>query len=279
MNCEQLLSRAFAKAHALDAARIVEQLPGDQQVQTLTELSPELAARIIWHLVPSAAAGCLEGMDTRRAAAIMRSLATDTAAILLRRMDAQERSAILNALPHENMRSLQLLLRFPKDTAGALMEPQVFTLPDDLIVREALKLIRRHPRFMLHHIPVIDREHVLVGLIKHVRDLLQAKPEATIATVMHSGVGRLLPNSTREAILVHPGWQVFQELPVVDESGVFLGVISYQTIRRLEAETRERDRAGAAHDAGTALGELYWIGMSAFFKGATTLASPDKKSE
>ena len=158
------------------------------------------------------------------------------------------------------------------------MDPQIFTLLDDITVEEALELIRKHPEQVFYHIPVIDREHALLGLIS-IRKIMLSQPDALISSVMDTGVGQLSPWSNREAILAHPGWRIYHDLPVVDENGVFLGIISYQMVRRLEDEIRGTKRTGPAHDAGKALGELYWIGMSAFFKGATSVANLDEKSQ
>lgn len=103
-----------------------------------------------------------------------------------------------------------------------------------------------------------------------------SEPEASVYSVMQTGIGQFSPNSNREAILAHPDWRTYHDLPVVDETGRFLGVIDYQTIRRLESDIKESIRPRSAYDTGKALGELYWIGMSAFIRGATTVVSPDK---
>lgn len=277
MNSVQLLSQAFAKAHAIDAAKILEKLPVEETAQFLTEITPELAANIAKLMAPLTASKCLNGIDASRAATILTKLPLDVIAILLRRIDEPKRLEILQNLSGEVVSRLNLLLKFSANTAGALMDPQVFTLSDDSTVKEALKLILKNPRFVLHHIPVLNRQYKFVGLIKYVRELMLTEPEALISSVMHTDVGYLSPTSSRDAVFAHPGWQVYHELPVIDEKGVFLGVVSYQTILGLENETRVSARPGHIQDAGKALGELYWIGMSAFFKGATSLVNTEKK--
>jgi hypothetical protein len=94
---------------------------------------------------------------------------------------------------------------------------------------------------------------------------------------MHTGIGKLVPNANSETILAHPDWRIYHELPVVDQAGVFLGLISYQVVRRLEEEVHENARSTPLSDAGKALGELYWVGMSAFLKGAASVMKPEKK--
>jgi Mg/Co/Ni transporter MgtE len=123
---------------------------------------------------------------------------------------------------------------------------------------------------------VINREQILLGLV-NIRELMVSEPETRVASVMHSGIGKLLPNANRITILAHPDWRIYHELPIIDQTGVFLGLISYQTVRRLKDEVQESHRSRPLYDAGKALGELYWVGMSAFFKGAASFMNPEKK--
>jgi len=276
MDSVQLLSQEFIKEHSLDAARILEKLPVEETVQFLKEIPPDLAAKVSNLMPPFMVAQCLEHMEDKRAAVIIERLSVEVATALLRRLEELKQLAILKVLPDDIMKSLSLVLKYPENTAGALMDPQVFTLFDDITVKDALLRIRTHPEHVFYHIPVIDREQVLLGLT-NIREIMLSEPESLIASVMHPGIGHLSPNATREAILAHSDWRIYHDLPVVDQKGVFLGLISYQTIRRLEDDVQESARSRPLYDAGKALGELYWVGMSAFFKGAASFMKPEKK--
>ena len=156
------------------------------------------------------------------------------------------------------------------------MDPQVFTLFDDIKVKEGLRTARKHPEHVFFHIPVINREQIFCGLV-NIRELLIAEPELPVISIMHTGIGRLLPNANRETILAHPSWRIYHELPVIGQNGTFLGLVSYQTVRHLEDELQKSAPYNPLADAGKALGELYWVGMSAFVKGAVSLLKPEKK--
>ena len=272
----QRLSKEFIKEHSLDAAKILEKLPVEETVQFVKEIPPDLAAKVTNLMPPYMVAQCLEQIDDKRAALIIEKLSIEVAVALLRRVEESKRLAIVEVLPDDIMKSLSLVLKFSEHTAGALMDPQVFTLFDDISIKEAIKDIRGNPEHVFYHIPVINREQVLLGVV-NIRELLISEPELRVASVMHTGIGKLLPNANRETILAHPDWRLYHELPVVDQTGVFLGLISYQVARRLEDEVQESARSTPLSDAGKALGELYWVGMSAFLKGAASVMKPEKK--
>jgi Mg/Co/Ni transporter MgtE len=156
------------------------------------------------------------------------------------------------------------------------MEPNVFTLFEDQRVVEAVTQISRNPEHVHYHIPVIDRQQVLKGFVC-IRELMRSEPESLVVTVTTPGVTRLLADSRREAIVSHPGWQLFPDLPVVDTRGRVLGMLSYRILRHLESEVGEPARGKALSGASKALGELYWLGISAFVRGTSSLVASDRE--
>ena len=55
--------------------------------------------------------------------------------------------------------------------------------------------------------------------------------------------------------------------------GIFLGAIDYQTIRRLEQETFKELHKSPLNETATAMGELFWVGLSGLLKGAASALS------
>lgn len=276
MSYEKSLSIEFTKAHLMDAVRILERLPIEETASFLVEIPPALAADVSKWMEPIVVSRCLAVMDSRPAAEIITRLSMEIAAILLRRMEQWKREAILRQLSSEIVESFEKVLSFPEESVGALMNPQVFTLLEDITVREASKKILRQPKHVLYYIFVVTRQHQFVGST-NIRELMLAKPNEPISSIMHTGVSRVSPYLHRDAMLAHPGWRESHDLPVVDEKGIFLGAVSYPTIRRLESYSKESAQIEPLVDASIALGELYWIGLSAFFKGATTAGQKGEK--
>ena len=72
---------------------------------------------------------------------------------------------------------------------------------------------------------------------------------------------------------MNPGWREFHTLPVVDEKGIFLGAIDYRTIRRLEQDIIKPAHHSPLNETAAAMGELFWVGLSGFVKGAASALS------
>jgi magnesium transporter len=176
----------------------------------------------------------------------------------------------MELLPAPVARSLQSLLRFPENTAGALMDPAGLALPEDLTVREALARIRELPEQTRYDVYVVDREQVLVGVL-NLRELLLARPQALLLDVMVREPLRLHAQDDRSVVIGHPGWKRAHALPVVDEKGSYIGVVRYRILRQLEEELL----GGRGQDANTseALGALFAAGAGGLLDALTTASS------
>ncbi len=278
MSSEQVLAHRFAKAHPTDVAKRLEVLATPDVAAFLEILHPGLAAKILQLMMPLKAIAVLDRLEIKKTAEIVTEIPVEIGAVLLGRLKPSKRAALFDKLPDEISKSLELLLHYSENTAGALMNPQTFSLFDDLTAKEALALILKNPKHLYYHIPVTDRAQHFLGMTD-TRELMLAEADRHVSVLTHAGVGQLSPTLSRQGILSHPDWQLYHELPVVDENGLFLGVIDYQTLRRLEMEAQAEQAGGPAHDAGRVLGELYWIGLSAFFKGAASIVNPDQKTD
>ena len=169
---------------------------------------------------------------------------------------------------------LRTVLDYLEGTAGSLMDPRVFTLFEDGYAREAVKQLRKRPQHLIYYVYVLDRDQVFRGYTD-LRELMLAAPNAQISSVMRTDMGQLSPRLNRAAILAHPDWHRFHALPIVDDKGVFLGALGYQTLRRLEQEEKQAPRGDSGAEAGTALAELYHIGVAGLLKWiASTAESP-----
>ncbi len=279
MKSEALLAEAFLDAHPEEAALVLERIPAAAAAAMLERVSPAAAAGALRRMAPASAADGLARLGLDRARDVVAALPWDAAALVLRRVDAAARETILSALAPGTAARLQALLRYPEDSAAALADPHVLALPDDLTAGEALARVRRSPRHALHYIYVVDRAQRLVGVL-NLRELMLAPPKAALASVMHREVAHVPAQARRTAIVEHPARRVLHALPVVDDSGVFLGALRYETIRRLETDAAV-GRPPDALETLMTLGELCWVGLTGVFVdlAATITTAADKERE
>jgi magnesium transporter len=119
------------------------------------------------------------------------------------------------------------LLQYPDDTAGGLMTPAVITLRRDWRVQDALDELRRvGPRAdSTYYLFVTDRVGMLQG-VAGLRSLVAAFPETTIEAVMDTNVVSVPVTADQEDCARTLSRYGLLALPVVDELGRLVGVIT-----------------------------------------------------
>jgi magnesium transporter len=260
MTLVRQLSENLIEVHPQQAAAVLERMGVDETARLLERSRPASGVALVSRLSPQFAAAALSKLDIQRCAKILDALDHDLAARLLRRLGADLQAELLERISPKHARSIGALLRFPENTAGALMDPEALALPQDFTAREALKRIRETPQHARYNVYVVDGEQRLVGVL-NLRELLLAQARAPLSAIMVRDPQRLPATADRAAILAHPGWKDVHSLPVIDQEGSYLGAIRYRALRELEAElfsTRSADE-----DASHALGQLFAAGAGA----------------
>lgn len=268
MEIVSTLAEALVQAHPAEAAAVLEDLEPKASASLLAGAAPENVAGILEHISPFAASEIVMALGPDRAARPLRGLGADLAAALLRRIPSDRRESLLHALDDEVQRPIRLLLRYPDATAGSRMDPDVMALPQDLRCDTALSRLRRAPERVIYNLYVLDRGRLLVGVL-NLRELLLARPDAPLNSVMNSDVQSLRADSDLHRILNHPGWREVHSLPVVDEAGRFLGALRYRSLRRIEEELRGLNSAAAGPATAEALGDLFWTGVAGLIEAVS----------
>jgi len=247
------LADLLAREHPEEAAAELERLPVERVARFVARQPAERVGALLRRMDPRFAALVAEQLGAAVMVSAVDTLDLDVAARLLRRLEEPVRQAVLAADPQRG-EALRRLLSFPEHTAGALLDPAVLALAQDLSSRDALARIREDPEHARYNLYVVDRDGLLVGAL-NLRELLLARPRATLSELMVRDPQCIRADADRLAIVSHPGWHEVHALPVVDAAGVYLGAIRYRTLRALEDQLRP----DAANDARTAeaLGELF----------------------
>ncbi len=274
MIAEARLARGFIEAHPARAAMTLEQGSLEQASAVLRAVPTRAAAGVLREMNIPFAADCLvllvQQNYTAAVVAIVGTLTMDDAAAIVRAIPTESRDALLQALPVELRDMLLRILPFADGTAGSVMDPSVFRLPDDVLVVDARARLLRAARDLLYYVYVVDREQHLVGVLD-IPELMIARGRDPVSTVMHRHVDRVNVFTPVSIVRDHQGWQSYHAMPVVDEEDRLLGAIRYQTLRRLEREASGRNSEPSRITSG-ALAELFQLSTSGFVAGIAATA-------
>ena len=258
MELEHHLTLGYFQAHPVEAARHLESL-GPQAAGALLEALPgEEIANVLEHCLPVSTAKILEELPKDLSADVLSAMNATSAIGVLRQFEETTRYDILERLDNSMGATLRRALRYSPNTAGSLADPQVFTLPPDIPVEEAISRIRTYGQKAMYYIYVIDRDGKLEGVLT-LRQLLVDTSDHSVGTLMETQITTLSAEANLEEIIKHPEWSRFHTLPVVDRWGTFFGALRYRMLRRIEKDVEGKAPLGTVSDSLMQLWEAYSI--------------------
>ena len=234
--------RRLAHTPSVAIAEAIARLDVEERRNVLRTLSTQQASDILSEMDPDASAEVVGAMREGRAVRILENLEPDDAADLVEELDSHDRDRLLDRLPSKTAQTVKELLSYDPDTAGGIMTPVVATIPAEGLVDEAIRLLRTLSSKLdtLYYLYVVDDEHRLQGVIS-MRQLLIASPDRKIRDIMKTDLqGVCTPDKDREAVARDMARYNLIALPVVDNGGRLLGIVTHDDVLDiLEKEATE----------------------------------------
>ena len=257
MTLRARLATELVRRHPERAAAVLERSDPQEATRLLQRLPSRDCSEVIRRLTPQRSAAVLQDLPMDRVVEVLELTSIGVASRIARRLDPERLESILTKAPPRLARGIRSMVRFPEGSAGALMDPNVLAVPEDMSAKEALDRVREAPRDARYNVYVVDQEQKLVGVV-NLRELFLAKPKVQLCDLMVRRPQALDAGADRSVVIAHPGWKEVHSLPVVDAEGCYLGAVRYRTLRLLEDQLlRRADKDASAQEA---LGQLFSAG-------------------
>ncbi|MDX6696018.1 MAG: hypothetical protein QOF02_3621 [Blastocatellia bacterium] len=219
----------LARLHPVEIARLAEALSYHHGSEIVEALDDEIAAETLEEMPAIAQARIIGEMDEERAADILEWMSPDEAADVLGDLPEEKAEDLLNRMDTEEQADVAELLPYEDDTAGGLMTTEFVTLPRALTVGEALARLREMAETpnMIYYLYVVEEEGSwkLLGVIA-LRSLILADPQAPLADVMRDEFQTAHPDDSAKEVAQKIAEYNLLALPVLDEAGEILGIIT-----------------------------------------------------
>lgn len=225
-----------------DIAGIIENLSLPLQKKLFNKLPRALASRVFKDLSEIVQAFILKTLDSDEAADFFHKMTSDELTDLFEHMTDKEVKSYLKLIQRKQRGKIISLLHLNPDSAGRIMNTDVFTLQRDLTVKKSIALLQRleAPHDALRKIYVTNKEHILVGYI-NLEDLLRNKPETPLTKLINKNelvIDVLIDQEQAAHQMHHYGLLL---APVVDAQDHFLGVITAGDIVEVVEEEASED--------------------------------------
>jgi Mg2+ transporter MgtE len=219
----------LARLHPVEIARLAEAFSYQHGAEIVESLDDETAAETLEEMAAARQAQILSDMDEERAADILERMSPDEAADVLGDLPEEKAEDLLNRMEDEEQSEVAELLTYEDDTAGGLMTTEFVTLPRDLTVGEALARLREMAETpnMIYYLYVVAAEEswALTGVIA-LRNLIRANPSVPLESVMRTEMQVAHVDDDAAEVAQKIAEYNLLALPVVDEAGDILGIVT-----------------------------------------------------
>jgi magnesium transporter len=222
-------SDKLARLHPVEIARLAEALSYHHGSEVVESLDDETAAETLEEMPSETQVRILGDMDEERAADILEWMSPDEAADVLGDLPEEKAEELFGLMEDEEQAEVAELLPYEDDTAGGLMTTEFVTLPRYLSVGEALARLRDMAETpnMIYYLYVVEGEGMwkLVGVIA-LRSLILADQAVPLAEVMRTEYQTAHPDDPAKETAQRMAEYNLLAMPVVDEAGDILGIIT-----------------------------------------------------
>jgi len=182
---------------------------------------------------------------------VVEHLNSDDATDLLQAMGKDAADKVMERLEPEDRRGLEPLLAHDEESAGGLMQAELFKVRGDWSVEKVILVLRRFGREIenLNYVYVVDRDDVLVGVMS-LHALIFAEADVTVSDLTDAKFHSVTATQDQEEVARIFDKYDMMALPVVDEAGVLIGRITADDVIDViqEEATEDMYRLAALSD-------------------------------
>ncbi len=238
------LKRLLEDVHPQDLLSLWDELKGEHRYVLLTLLPKDKAAEVFANLPPEAQAEYLKTLPPWRVQELLEELSLDDLADALQAVEEEDpglAQRLKEALDPKTRAEVEELTRYEEDEAGGLMTPEYVAVREGMSVEEVLRFLRRAApdAETIYYLYVVDEKGRLKGVLS-LRDLIVADPRTKVAEILNPKVVFVRTDTDQEEVARLMADYDFTVLPVVDEEGRLVGIVTVDDVLDvLEAEATE----------------------------------------
>ena len=227
------LTAPLAELNTADAVEYLNALDEAETTALLEALPLPRAVKILEQPELRHASELIAALPAERAAALLGQMADDRATDIFHELDEPDRQRLLWRLSAEARLSIQKLMRYPPNTAGALMTTEFVAVPTDWTVGRALQYVREveRSRETVYAIYLLDPATRMLEQVVTMRRLITGQPDTPIMDVAQVnppvGVDPLLDQEEVARLIRRHD---LLAIPVVDPTGHILGIVTVDDI-------------------------------------------------
>jgi len=238
------ISKLLAKTRPEDVAVSLRGLTPAQQSSVFEILFsdyPEAVGGVLTEVDPALRLSVLEDLTPQEVANLIEGMPVDDAVFLVESLPAALQEDVVELVDLKDLDDVQTQLTYEDDSAGRIMDPDFFALPEDHTVREAVAELQGSKELdNIFYLYVVDKVGHLVG-VTSLRQLLLSQPDRSLSDVMTRSLIKAEIDTDQEEVAQLAGRYDLLAIPVTDESNRLVGIVTLDDIIDVVKEEANED--------------------------------------
>ena len=237
--------KRLEELHPADVADILEQLDPRQRAEVFRHLDAERSAEVIAELEDEFQAEALEDLDVAEVSGLLGHMDPDDAADIIRDLPYEKAERLLRLMGVDDAAEIRSLLGYKDDTAGGMMTTRFVSMFEDDTVGDTIEVLRGLDEDFptVHYVYVLEEDSEKLTGILSLRTLVLAQPSTVLSDIMFTDVITVDPNEDEDEVAADISKYDMVALPVVDESGHMLGLVTVDDAIEVIEDSSEDEKA------------------------------------
>lgn len=238
---EEKIQSVIEDIHPADILEIISEHKDMRQL-ILNKLPYDVIAAIVDEAEDEEKYELLTIFPERDQKEIIDEMSSDELVDLLTTIPEEEAQEILIHMDKEDAEEVRELLTYDSDSAGGIMATEYVAIKEQMTIEETLRYLRKEApdAETAYYIYVLDSMNYLKGVVS-LRDLVISDLDIQIKDIMNENVLSVLYSMDQEEVGHIFQKYGFSTIPVIDENGIMLGIVTVDDIMNILQEENTED--------------------------------------
>lgn len=246
------IGEALEDIHPEDLLDAVRHFEGDKSV-LIRKLPEDIVVAVLDQAQDEEKAGLLELFPDSVQKRVINEMSSDELVDLLGTVTPEEADELLVKIDEEEAQKVKLLMSYDPHTAGGIMATEFISIKENMTIGETIRYLQKEApgAETAFYVYVLDDEGKLKGVVS-LRDIVSNSFDIVVSQVMNENIISVDVGTDQEEVGHYFEKYGFLIMPVVDEEGRMLGIITVDDIIKV---VRDEDTEDIYRLAGIREGE------------------------
>lgn len=225
-----------------EIADVIDELEGEEQLLAFRLLPRARAVEVFEYLETELQETLIRDLGNEHVAQLINEMDPDDRVELFEDIDEEESERLLKLMHPQERRETRMMMEFPEESIGRIMTTDFLSIQPHWTAQEVLDFVRQNARDAetLDTLYVVDKKGRLQDELR-LRQILLADPQRKVAAMMDQQVTALSAGDDREEAVRTMERYDRPVLPVVDDYGKLVGVVTFDDVADVAEEEVTED--------------------------------------